>query len=94
VVVQGQGVDHQGIAEQVQLPGMPEAVRPTEVVRVDDPSIDGLRVVPPRVESREVRIRWRNGADALGAVEPPDLVLIGGVETHRDLTAPYAWGRA
>jgi hypothetical protein len=57
------------------LPGMPEAVRPAEVVGVHDAPVDGLGVVPSRVESREVRVRRRNRTNVLGAVEPPCSVL-------------------
>jgi hypothetical protein len=51
--------------------------------------VDGLRVVPARVEASEVGIAGRDGPDVLGSVEAPGLVLIVRMEPDGDGAATH-----
>src|SRR2546430_2772561 len=61
-----------------------DAMGSTEEQGVFEASVDGLCVIPPRVEVREVRIAGRDRPDVLGAVEAPGPVFLVGMQTDGD----------
>jgi hypothetical protein len=55
VTVEGEAVDHEGVAEEVEvLAGMAAAVGASEPEGVDEVAVDRFGVVAARVETREV----------------------------------------
>jgi len=57
VVVEGEAVDHEGVAEEVhELAGVADAVGASDPEGVFEVAVDRFRVVTPRVEAREVRV--------------------------------------
>ena len=81
VAVQGEAVDHDGVAEEVERLAVVGAAEPEGVVEV---AVDGFGVVAARVEAREVGVGWCDGPEVFGAVQFPRGVLFGVVESDGD----------
>src|SRR3989442_36807 len=61
MLIQGERVDHEGVAEQVHvLAGMAHAVGSPEVEAVLQPPVDGLGIAAPPVQTFEVGITRRD----------------------------------
>jgi hypothetical protein len=85
VSVERESVDHQGVAEEVEvLAGVADAVRAADPESVFDVAVDRFRVVASRVETREVRIRRWDGPYVLGAIELACDVFCVAVESDGD----------
>ena len=83
VAVEGESVDHEGVAEEIEvLAGMAEAVGASEPEGVDEVSVDRFGVVAAWVETREVGVGGGDGPDVLGPVETPGPVRVGAVQAH------------
>jgi hypothetical protein len=93
VSVEGEGVDHEGVAEEVEvLAVVPEAVRSAEPEGVVEGVVDGFGVVAQREQRGEVGVAWWDGAEVFGAVELSGGIGGGAVEPHGDGGVPVAVG--
>jgi hypothetical protein len=62
VAVEGETVDHEGVAEEIEvLTGMAAAVGASDPEGVDEVAVDRFGVVPARVETGEVGVRGGMG---------------------------------
>jgi hypothetical protein len=93
VAVEGDGVDDEGVAEQVEvLAGVAEGVGSPEVEGVVEVAVDALGVVAPGVEPLEVGVGRGDGSEVLGAVELAGGVVVVAVEPHGEGAAAVAVG--
>jgi hypothetical protein len=93
VAVEGDGVDDEGVAEEVEvLAGGAEAVGAAEVEGVVEVAVDGLGVVAAPVEAGEVGVTGGDGPQALGAVESAGPLVARSVPHQVDVSAPSATG--
>ena len=84
VAVQGEAVDHERVAEQVEeLAVVADGVGAAEPEGVVEVAVDALGVVAARVEPGEVRIGRRDDADVLGPVQVAVRVVGGAVKADR-----------
>src|SRR5439155_102062 len=85
VSVEGEAVDHEGVAEEVEvLAGVADAVGAPDPEGVFEVAVDGFGVVAPGVEPREVGVGGCDGPDVLGSVETPSRVSRCAVESDGD----------
>ena len=98
VAVEGETVDHECVAEEVEvLAGVAAAVGASDPESVDKVSVDRFSVVPTRVETREVRVGGRDGPDVFGPVETTGTVGVGAVQavgagnSVTSLTCEFGW---
>ena len=85
VAVEGEAVDHEGVAEEVEvLAGVADAVGASEPEGVVEVAVDGFGVVAAGVEPGEVGVGCGDGADVFGAVELPGGVVGVAVESDGD----------
>jgi hypothetical protein len=68
------------------LAGVTDAVGPSQPHGVIVASVVRLRVVAPRIEGGEVRIRGRDRSNVLGSIQPADGVFF--VLWRRTVTVP------
>src|SRR5439155_11454911 len=85
VSVEGEAVDHEGVAEEVEvLAGVADAVGAPDPEGVFEVAVDGFGVVASRVEASEVGVARRDGPDVFGAVELAGCVFGCSVEADGD----------
>src|SRR5205807_9780645 len=93
MLVESERVDHEGVPEQVHvLAGMPDAVGSPEVEAVLQPSVDGLGIAAPPIQTLEVGITRRDRTDVLCPVELATFVDPIGLESHHDRPAAVGIG--
>ena len=89
----GQGVDHEGVAEEVdELAAVADGVGPAEEEGVVEVAVDGLGVVASPEQVGEVGVAGRDGPEVLGPVELAFGVLVVAVEADGDLAAAEVVG--
>jgi hypothetical protein len=95
VAVEGEGVDHEGVAEEVEvLAGVAEAVGASDPEGVVDAAVDGFGVEAAGVEAGEVGVGGRDGPDIFGAVELAGFVASVGVHADGQDSASEVVGEA